>query len=334
MENLNSVIIVTGASGFIAQQLITDLLRSGYYIIGIDTKDPNNEFENTKAYKHLKLDLLDFDKYKSLDPDYIFSESLIVCVCHLAAKIRVDESVKEPLLYYDNNVNATVNLLKWCSLFKISNIIFASTAAVYSGTMPNDGFEETQETPLNGISSPYGKSKLMDEIILIDSQMKGYIFRFFNVCGGYEPELIHLLPIIVNNLITNKDIKIYGTDYQTRDGSCLRDYIHLKDISAAFLRAINKGFSFNDFKIYNLGSNVGYTVKEIISRSIDIYNEIKGSYKNSVITHPRRSGDADVLLANSNKARLELKWEPEFNLDRMIRDTIRSFLVQSSEKGK
>lgn len=324
---MGKIIIVTGASGFIAQQLITDLLNSNYYIIGIDIKQINPIFIGNHKYKHLSINLTNSLKINPYE--YFSVPTDIVCVCHLAAKIRVDESMKDPVCYYDNNIIATINLLKWCLKINIKNIIFASTAAVYSGNCCETGFSE-KEIGLS-VPSVYGRTKLMCEQILQDAAMqgfRGYIFRFFNVCGGHEPELIHLLPIIVNNLKNNKDINIYGTDYQTRDGTCLRDYIHLKDISQGFISAINNGFNFDNFKIYNLGSGSGYTVKEILNKTIEIYTKLKGAVGTvgtKIIECPRRAGDSDVLLANSNLAKSELNWTPQCDLTTMISDTINSY---------
>jgi UDP-glucose 4-epimerase len=236
-----------------------------------------------------------------------------------------------PDVYYKNNIVSLINLLEYCKLKNIENFMFASTAAVYS-TISETGYSETDSEGSNPISV-YGKTKLMGEQILQDYALaygiKGYIFRFFNVAGGSElnhGQPIHLIPVIINNLIQKKDLYIFGSDYKTRDGTCLRDYIHVKDICSAFKLAIKHGFDHSSFKIYNLGSNQGYTVREIIYKIIEIYRKINNfTYSINIIESNRRPGDFDVLLANSNKANLELNWTPEFTLDEIITDTILSF---------
>jgi len=361
-----SKIIVTGSSGFIGTQLVNDLLRLDYEIIGIDLKKASVIHKN---YTHLILDLSDADSYN------LIPFQSVSCICHLAAKIRVDESMIKPDLYYNHNVTALIYLLNWMKSHDIKNFIFASTAAVYGESqatpikkneygeflknkqdepIKNDYTRLTKSNPdyefplLNAFRSKknigyteeqagnpisvYGRTKLIGEQILQDySQaygIKGYIFRFFNVCGGSESnhdQPIHLLPIIVNNIRNNKDINIYGTDYNTRDGTCLRDYIHLKDISSGFISGLKNGFDYNGFKIYNLGSGKGYTVREIIDKLLEKYALLKGSIVIKVIKCLRRPGDFDTLLANSQKVMRDLGWEPKCGLDTMITDTILSF---------
>src|SRR5437773_3449232 len=281
-----STIIVTGASGFIGSQLVQDLLES-YDIIGIDIESPNSEILQNPRYRHLRLDLTDTDTYNLIPTENI------KCICHLAAKIRVDESQSDPQLYYQNNVVATLNLLKWALHNNIKNFLFASTAAVYGNPSNNSFVEEDAGNP----ASVYGRGKLMVEQILADYSvaygLRGYIFRFFNVCGGAEsnhPKAIHLIPIIANNLIESKDIKILGTDYKTKDGTCVRDYIHYKDITRGFVMAINCGFSHTNFKTYNLGSGSGYSVREIVTKSVEWYTQNIGIPSSSIVEASRRPG--------------------------------------------
>ncbi len=313
-------ILVTGASGFIGSVLVKELCKD-HQVIGVDLKDAPDLLKN---YTHIRMDLSNPQEYS------ILNTINFDCICHLAGKIRVDESMTSPGDYYLHNIIALINLLEYARSNSIKKFILASTAAVYSGTSPEGStcfLEEDAGNPL----SVYGKTKLMGETILHDYAraygFTGYIFRFFNVCGGFESPLIHLIPIIVNNLLENKPLKIYGTDYATRDGTCLRDYIHVKDITRAFILAINNGFSHDGFKIYNLGSGTGYTVREIVYSVVAKYQAIKKhEYVVTISEYPRRPGDFDVLLANSEKATDELGWTPNFKLDEMITDTIEAFL--------
>ena len=315
-------IIITGSSGFIGSILRDELLNQNFEVIGIDIIPSNVRRPN---YLEFNFDI-------STQFDYIPPSLLsnVSCVCHLAAKIRVDESMKNPEMYYKHNVIGTINLLNWCLKNNIKNILFASTAAVY-GKLLEEGTPGYVEEDVGNPVSVYGQTKLTcEEIIKSYSSaygFKGYIFRFFNVCGGSELNHgtpIHLLPLIINNILHNKDIQIFGTDYKTKDGTCVRDYIHLKDISRAFLLSIDKGFE-DGIKTYNLGSGEGFTVKEIVDKIVEYYSE-KGKTIN-VLIRDRRSGDFDMLIANSNLIKKELGWYPEHELNKMISDTINSFSV-------
>jgi len=331
-------IIVTGSSGFIGETLALELLELGHDVIGIDLKDPSRVLMIRGKYTHMKMDLSINDDCSTLD-----SLTDIDCVCHLAAKIRVDESMSHPDIYYHNNIIGLINLLDVCRVIRVKNFIFASTAGVYPGLPkinPRVQSDLVSERSIKGYTesdagdpkSVYGRTKLMGESILQDYAsafgIKGYIFRFFNVCGGYEPEVIHLLPIIINKLVSGQDVSIFGTDYATKDGTCVRDYIHVKDISRGFISALEKGFDHNGFKIYNLGSGSGYTVKEMVNKTIEIYNKINSiKYTGNLLVKERRLGDPDVLIANCDRVKLELGYTIEYGLDKMITDTILSFSV-------
>jgi UDP-glucose 4-epimerase len=323
---MSKTILVTGSSGFIGSVLVQDLLEKHYTVIGVDLIPSHILHKNFTPY------ILDLTKKDSLNVLNFFTKD-IYSVCHLAAKIRVDESMIDPGLYYEHNITATNNLLIWCKKNNILNILFASTAAVYGTPLDNciKGYIENQSgDPV----SVYGKTKLICENLIKDFHIahnfRGYIFRFFNVCGGSEfnhGKPLHLIPIIVNNIIQGKDIQIFGNNYNTKDGTCVRDYIHLKDISNGFILAIEKGFEINDIKIYNLGSEEGFTVKEIIDKCLEIFNKIHPNfiYNTKIINSNRRLGDFDTLIADNSLCKKELNWTTKYNLDDMITDTIKSF---------
>lgn len=307
-------IIITGSSGFIGSFIRDDLLNKDYSVIGIDIVPSGLSHVNYKEFN------VDISEHINLELPVQVS-----AILHLAAKIRVDESMSNPEMYYKNNVTGTINLLKWCRKNNIYRILFASTAAVYGGEPRYGGYiEQDASNPL----SVYGKTKLMCETILQDYSrsygFNGCIFRFFNVCGGSELNHgtpIHLLPLIINNINNNKDVCIYGNDYNTKDGTCERDYIHLKDISNAFILFLENGIQNKEFKIYNLGSGNGYTVKEIVENIV-----IRMNKNIDIIQYKeRRPGDLDSLIANSNLIYKDLKWKAEESLDTMIKDTIESF---------
>ena len=319
---MEKVVLVTGSSGFIGSVLVEGLLSEGYKVIGIDLIKSNIKHENFTWY------VLDITDEKQLNCE-ILTDLDIYCVCHLAAKIRVDESMREPDLYYIHNVTGTINILNWCKKRNIRNILFASTAAVYGNPLKEINHGYTEEEAGNPLSV-YGRNKLMCEQIICDYGFSGYIFRFFNVCGGSELNHgtpIHLLPLVVNNIIHGKDISIFGDTYKTKDGTCVRDYIHLNDISRAFIMCIKNGFRSDKIKIYNLGSGEGYTVQEIIDKMLEIFDRLHPGYtdKIKVIKHDRRPGDFDTLIANSDLIKNELNWKVEYGLEEMITDTIKSF---------
>ena len=239
-----------------------------------------------------------------------------------------------PSLYYNHNVIGTINLLNWCVKNGVKNFLFASTAGVY-GNVLKEGQNGYIESDAGNPFSIYGKTKLMCEQIINDyskvHEISGYIFRFFNVCGGSElnhGSPIHLLPLIVDRLINKKDVCIFGNDYNTKDGTCVRDYIHLNDISNAFIMAIEREEKeLPIVKVYNLGSNEGYTVKEIINKTFEIFERLYPGTKDKIriIEKERRAGDFDSLVANSDLIKKELGWESVYTLEEMITDTIKDF---------
>jgi len=323
---MTKTILVTGSSGFIGSILVQDLLDKNYKVIGVDLIPSAILHDNFTPY------ILDLTQKNVLNIiNFLANE--IYCVCHFAAKIRVDESMLDPGLYYEHNVTATSNLLIWCKENNIKNILFASTAAVYGNPLSdlNNGYKENEAgNPV----SVYGKTKLICEELIKDyniaHQFKGYIFRFFNVCGGSElnhGKPLHLIPIIINNIIHRKNIQIFGTNYNTKDGTCVRDYIHLKDISNGFILAIENGFDIKDIKIYNLGSEEGFTVKEIINKTLEIFDKLHPNYIQDIkiIESNRRLGDFDFLIADNSLCKHQLNWSPIYNLTEMITDTINSF---------
>jgi UDP-glucose 4-epimerase len=324
---MDKAILLTGSSGFIGATLCEDLLNKGYKVIGLDIIISTRSHKN---YQEYNIDISDANAFTLL------SNLKISAVLHLAAKIRVDESMSNPEMYYKHNVIGTINLLNWCQSNDIRNIVFASTAGVYGEISigVNGYIEEEAANPV----SVYGRTKLMCENILQDYALaysfKGYIFRFFNVCGGSELNHgapIHLVPLVVNNILNNRDVSIFGTDYKTRDGTCIRDYVHLKDISNAFILAYEKGFDFNGFKVYNLGSGEGFSVKEMINEIYKVMSN-KINIKSKILCKDRRPGDADILVANSGLAYKELGWKWERGLEVMIEDTITDFLTRDQQK--
>ncbi len=310
---MEKVILITGSSGFIGTRLTLYFIDLGYKIIGIDVKDKKINMDN---YIHIQKDLTDA-LFVSSTLDLI-KHYRVIATFHLAAKIKVGSSMSNPDKYYNNNIIGLYNLLNLLRIIKSYNIIFSSTAAVYG----KDSLTPYKETDAGEPASVYGMTKLMGEEMLKSYSIygfKGYIFRFFNVSGEYIAP-IHLIDIVIHNLKQGESITIFGSDYPTRDGTCIRDYIHIHDICVAFNKAFIKGFDHNNFLIINLGSSSGFTVKEIITRSIQILGKDV-----TIINGDKRPGDAVATISDISIAKDLLGWSPEKSLDDIIKDTIKTY---------
>ena len=315
-------ILITGSNGYIGSVLGNYLISKKFNVIGIDKKN-NNKFIN---FKQLKCNLN--NTYQLI---CIFKKYKPEKVIHLAGESTID-NILHKNNYIINNIKATKNLLEVCKKQKIKDLIFSSTAAVYKQT--NKKIKESYVKKPNNI---YGITKLRAENLITRystcNNLNYIIFRFFNVCSSlkgigenHDPET-HLVPIAVQKFIENKELVVYGMNFNTKDGSCIRDYIHIKDLCVAFYSAL-KFFDNNKkkhiHKIINLGSNRGISVLQIIN-----FFKKKLSYKIS----KRRQGDNDILICNNNLAFKILKWKPlNSNLRKIIRDEIRWYHYLKKKK--
>ena len=298
-------------------QVITELVKKEAVII-LDNLSTGHLKAFDKSAAFVKGDLGNKN-----DLHYIFSEYSITGVMHFAANSLVGESVENPQKYYLNNVASTLRLLEVMLEHNVKNFIFSSTAATYG--IPNvDIIDETTETkPIN----PYGKSKLMIEQILEDYAnaygLKYVVLRYFNAAGAHKsgeigeshnPET-HLIPIILQHLAgCHKNISIFGNDYDTPDGTCIRDYIHVSDLAHAHILALQSLLDGRNKKaIYNLGNGFGYSVKQVI----ETCEKVTG-LKANVEVAPRRFGDPARLVASSEKIFNELGWKAERDLEHII----------------
>lgn len=309
-------ILITGSSGFIGRKLCTYFLNLGHNVLGIDIK-PSDISHN--KYSHAILDLSVQDD-KLLN---ILSYHKVCITFHLAAKIKVDKSMSNPEKYYKNNIIALINLLEVLKKLEIHDFVFASTGSVYGKELKNvtEGYTEEEA---GDVASVYSQTKLMGEFILKSYEVygfRGYIFRFFNVAGVYPvgKSPCHLIDILVRNIKQGKDIFIYGDDYNTRDGTCIRDYIHIDDICEGFNKAVKRGFADPNFITLNLGTSNGYTVKEVVEETMIIVGTVKVVYK------PRRPGDSAVLISNNDRSKYILEWKPQMLLTDIIKDTLASY---------
>jgi UDP-glucose 4-epimerase len=311
------MIFVTGGAGYIGSHVVKELINKDYEVVVLD-----NLSEGHREAVHVKAKFIKGDIRNEQDLISVFSQFPISAVIHFAAHCYVGESVINPAIYYENNVQGTLNLLKVMKNYQITKLVFSSSCAVYGKT--NNVISEKLDTkPIN----PYGWSKLMCEQMIKDFYMayslNYVILRYFNVAGAdikgqigedHNPET-HLIPNILEHLLGKKEkIQVFGNDYETKDGTCIRDYIHVSDLANAHVRALEYMIENKDtHKIYNVGNEQGYSVNEIIRVCENISKrKAKVEYVN------RREGDPPSLIASSLRIKNELNWEAKFNLNTMI----------------
>ncbi|WP_123377832.1 UDP-glucose 4-epimerase GalE [Aliarcobacter butzleri] len=317
-------ILVTGGAGYIGSHLVKQLLeQTTYNIIIIDNLSTgflstiNTLISLDKTNSRIKF--YNQDLKDSINIEKIFKENNIKEIVHFAAFSQVEESVKNPIKYYINNTINTSNLINIALKYNVEKFIFSSTAAVY-GEISNNILLINENIITNPIN-PYGKSKLFSEEILKDvsnmkKSFKYVILRYFNVAGAdidgllgenHNPET-HLIPLVIKTCLNKRDhIKIFGTDYNTKDGTCIRDYIHVCDLADAHIKALEY-LNNNESDIFNCGYGHGYSVKEIIETVKQI------SDKNfEILFEKRRSGDPAILVADNTKIKRKMKWNPKYD---------------------
>lgn len=334
-ENLNiKTILVIGGAGYIGSHMVLMLAQYNYKVIVLDNLSSGFK-SSVLAGEFIQGDFGD----KKLLAE-IFSQYNVDAVMHFAGYIQVGESVINPLKYYQNNLVNTVSLLNIMQENKINYFIFSSTAAVYGNPDKNIKFitEEHSKNPIN----PYGHSKFMVEQILQDCEqswgLKSVCLRYFNAAGAdpearigerHEPET-HLIPLVLQAANKQREcITVYGDDYDTTDGSCLRDYVHINDLCDAHLKALEYLFAGNDSNVFNLGSGKIYSVKQVIEFAEKV------TKKNIAVSiGKRREGDPAVLAANADKAKKILSWQAQYSdLENIIKDAWK-FYLKNSERHK
>jgi UDP-glucose 4-epimerase len=305
-------ILVVGGAGYIGAHVAYLLQENGYEVRIYD--DFSNGLKSRVDGKLSDVVIGDV-----LDRQALISACEgIDAVIHLAAKKAVGESVDNPLKYYENNVGGTLNLLAAMSLKGVKRIVFSSTAAVYAPSEKLSIREDDLTEPL----SPYGQTKLLSEKLISAvakaENLSAISLRYFNVVGALRDEFAdnskdNLVPKVFAALKAGKNPEIYGSDYPTKDGSCIRDYIHVSDLAKAHLVALEKVFAANVDEVYNVGSGTGYSVTEMI-------NQIAESIGKAITPtlSPRRPGDTAQLIASITKIERDLGWKPERSLKEMI----------------
>lgn len=310
-------ILVTGGAGYIGSHTVKELVRSGREVVVFDNLSRGHKEAVPKDVKFEKVDILDTDLLISKLIKYEVDS-----IIHFAAFAYVEESVNNPELYYKNNVNGSFSLIRAAVIVGVNKFIFSSTCSVYGNPdkIPID--EETQVNPIN----PYAKTKLLVENKLKEvgrvTGMKYVLLRYFNAAGdspdgdigeSHDPEP-HLIPRVMYSALGKLgNLKIYGDDYPTKDGTCVRDYIHVSDLAVAHLKALEYLENNNDSTIINLGTGEGYSVKEIIDEA----RKVTGVNIKAEISQ-RRAGDPATLVADNKKAKHLLNWTPQFGLKEII----------------
>lgn len=328
------MILVTGGAGYIGSHVVKQLLEQDKEIVVLDNlstglKSSIDTLQKIKKFIFLELDLKEFEKVEE-----VFKSHDINTVIHFAAFSQVGESMQNPMKYYINNTVNTTNLVRCASRYGVRKFIFSSTAAVYGEPVLEEQNIITEEFFTNPIN-PYGRSKLMSEQVIkdeakVNSELKYIIFRYFNVAGAdvhyenkklmprvgesHEPET-HLIPLVVKTALRKRDaITIYGDDYNTPDGTCIRDYIHVDDLSDAHIKAINY-LDENESDIFNCGYGKGYSVKEVVEC---VKKSTKCKFK--VLKAQRREGDPSILVADNSKIKQKMHWKPRYdNIELIIK---------------
>ncbi|MFS8501727.1 MAG: UDP-glucose 4-epimerase GalE [Caldicoprobacter sp.] len=322
-------ILVTGGAGYIGSHTCVELLEAGYDIVVVDN------FSNSKPealrrvkeitgkdFKVYAVDLLDREAL-----DKVFSENDIEAVIHFAGFKAVGESVAIPLKYYYNNITGTIILCEVMQKYGVKKIVFSSSATVYGKPKSVPIREDFPLCPTN----PYGRTKYMIEEILkdvyvADNEWSIILLRYFNPIGAHESGRIgedpngipnNLMPYITQVAVGKREkLYVFGNDYDTHDGTGVRDYIHVVDLAKGHIKALEKAMKGSGVDVYNLGTGTGYSVLDVV-KTFERVNGVKIPY---VITH-RRPGDVDKCFADPTKAHKELGWKAEKNLEDMCRDS-------------
>ena len=308
-------VLLTGGAGYIGSHICIELLQAGMDVVVIDN------FSNSKPEAVRRVQQITGKKYPVYHEDLrdraavekIFAENTIDCVIHLAGSKAVGESVQKPILYYDNNLVSTLVLCDVMRDHGCKKIIFSSSATVYGAP---EQVPVTEETPVSADTTPYGKTKLFIEYMLqdiakSDPDWSVILLRYFNPIGAHASGLIGEDPAgIPNNLMP------FGTDYDTPDGTCVRDFIHVVDLAQGHVKSIAKAMENSGVFIYNLGTGKGYSVQQLVD-AFQQANDIEIPYQYA----PRRKGDIAQIYADCSKAQRELGWQAQHDLFEMCRDS-------------
>ncbi|MCE3294317.1 MAG: UDP-glucose-4-epimerase [Crocinitomicaceae bacterium] len=332
---MSKKILVTGGAGYIGSHTIVELIeKTGYEIISVDNFSNSApltfdriEQVTGKRVRNYEVDLCSIEETEA----FFQQEKDIAGVIHFAAFKSVPESVANPHKYYHNNISALLNLLEMCLKYQVNDFIFSSSCSVYGNI---DEMPVSEDSQLGKAVSPYAYTKQIGEQVLVDyarvyPQLQVIALRYFNPAGAHRSALMgedpinvptSLVPVITKTAIGKiPQMAVYGSDYATRDGSCVRDYIHVCDIAEAHILALEylfDGKNESNFDIFNLGTGQGITVLEAIAS----FEKVSGQKLNYVMG-PRRDGDVEAIYSDTKKSKTMLGWEPRYSLDEIMDST-------------
>ncbi|MCI5763649.1 UDP-glucose 4-epimerase GalE [Actinobacillus porcinus] len=323
-------ILVTGGAGYIGSHTLVELLNNNRDVVVLDNlcNSSPKSLERVKQITGKSVTFYEGDILDSTLLQRIFAENSIDAVIHFAGLKAVGESVQKPIEYYRNNVTGSLNLIQEMRKAGVWNFIFSSSSTVYGDP---ERIPVTEDCKVGGTTNPYGTSKLMVEQILMDiakavPEFSITLLRYFNPVGAHESGLIgedpngipnNLMPYISQVAIGKlKELSIFGNDYDTQDGTGVRDYIHVVDLAVGHVKALNRHENDRGLHIYNLGTGVGYSVLDMVN-AFNNANGIEIPYKFA----PRRAGDIAVNYADAGRAAKELGWKAERGLEQMMKDT-------------
>ncbi len=318
-------VLVTGGEGYIGSNIVNQLIENDFFVISYDNLYNSSKKENKiRNYKFVEGDIKDFDKL-----NLVLKENKIDLIIHCAALISVGDSVQQPIEYFEVNSFGSLNLIKAMKENNVKKIIFSSTAATYGIPKDNKLILETDiQSPIN----PYGESKLMVEKMIKDSEIaygiKSIIFRYFNVAGAdvknnlfysSKKPASHIIPIVNDFFLgKRKDFEIFGNDYNTKDGTCVRDYVHVVDLASAHILGAKYLFENDKSNEFNISLGKGYSNLEIFNIANKVHEKnLKPKFGQ------KRLGDPDFLVASNEKITKELKWVPKYDVEDMIRDDLK-----------
>lgn len=327
---MKKTVLLAGGAGYIASHTAIELIAAGYDVVSADCyyNSKPEVFNRIEKITGVKVKNYDVDVCDMEALDKVFAENRIDAVVHFAGYKAVGESVEKPMMYYQNNLDSTFSLIKVMKEYGCDNMVFSSSATVY-GMQKVVPFVETMQT--GPCTNPYGWTKLMNEQILMDfanadENLSVVLLRYFNPVGAHKSGLIgedpagipnNLMPFISQVAVGKREhLNVFGNDYDTHDGTGVRDYIHVVDLAKAHVKAIDYALEHKGSEVFNIGTGVGYSVLDMV-KAFEKANDIKVPY----VIAPRRPGDIDTCYADSTKAADILGWKAEKTLEDMCRDT-------------
>lgn len=326
-------ILITGGTGYIGSHAAIELIQAGYEVKILDNlyNSKLETLEKIEKITGVRPEFYEVDIRDAVELAKVFEKNSFDTVMHFAGLKAVGESVEQPLRYYENNVGGTINLLECMEEYGVDNIVFSSSATVY-GDQGEKKCSEEMETG-RGLTNPYGRTKYMIEEILKDTavanpKFRAVILRYFNPIGAHQSGLLgenpndkpnNLMPFIMK-VATGEipELTVFGNDYDTKDGTCRRDYIHVVDLAKGHVAAVEKIDEGEQVKVYNLGSGEGTSVLEMVKA----FSEASGKALPHKIVG-RRAGDLAVICADPGKAERELGWKVELSIAEAMQDTLR-----------